>query len=282
MRIHTCGIIGAGQMGGGIAQTAAAARLDVVLCDLAEPQLTKAVAGIEKRLERAVAKERMTRDDAAALLERVTTSAELSALADCDIVIEAITENEAVKVGVLGQVDRLLKPEALLASNTSSISITKLGAATSRPDRVIGMHFMNPVPVMKLVEVIRGLETSEETFELTRILAERMGKTVVVSRDIPGFVVNRILIPMINEAVFALYEGIASAADIDAAMKLGTNQPMGPLELADFIGLDTVLAIAEVLHDGLGDPKYRPCPLLRQYVAAGRLGRKTGRGFHLY
>ena len=213
---------------------------------------------------------------------RILTSSDISSLADCDMVIEAVTENEALKIKVLQLIDELLRPEAILASNTSSISITTLAAATSRPQKFIGMHFMNPVPVMKLVEVIRGLETSDETYEITRILAERLGKTVVVARDFPGFIVNRVLIPMINEAIYALYEGIASAEDIDAAMKLGTNQPMGPLTLADFIGLDTVLAIAEVLHDGLGDPKYRPCPLLRQYVAAGRLGRKVGRGFHRY
>ncbi len=282
MRIRTVGIVGAGQMGAGIAQVAAAARLDVVLQDISEAQLSRALSGITKSCDKFVEKDKMSPDDRDAVLERITTTTELGALADCEIVIEAVSEREEVKVEVLRAIDAIANPQAILASNTSSISITKLAAATGRADRFIGMHFMNPVPLMKLVEVIRGLETSDATFELTRILAERLGKSVVVGKDFPGFIVNRILIPMLNEAVYALYEGVASAEDIDTAMKLGTNQPMGPLTLADFIGLDTVLAICEVLHQGLGDPKYRPCPLLRQYVAAGRLGKKSGRGFFNY
>jgi 3-hydroxybutyryl-CoA dehydrogenase len=280
--IQTVGVLGAGQMGAGIAQVAAMSGYDVVLSDISQSQLERAKAGMEKSLSKLVAKERISAADKDAALARVTLATEMSAHSGSDIVIEAVTEHEPLKLQLLSQLDAVLGPDAILASNTSSISITRLAATTSRAERFIGMHFMNPVPIMKLVEVIRGLETSDETYEATRRLAEAMGKTVVVAQDFPGFIVNRILIPMLNEAVYALYEGVASAEDIDAAMKLGTNQPMGPLTLADFIGLDTVLAIAEVLHDGLGDSKYRPCPLLRQYVDAGRLGRKAGRGFFDY
>lgn len=282
MTIQTVGVLGAGQMGAGIAQVAAMSGYDVVLTDISQAQLDRAMAGMEKSLKKLVAKERLSAADKEATLARLSLGTEMSAHSGSDIVVEAVTEHEPLKIQLLTQLDAVLGPEAILASNTSSISITRLAAATERAERFIGMHFMNPVPIMKLVEVIRGLETSDETYEATRALAEAMGKTVVVAQDFPGFIVNRVLIPMLNEAVFALYEGVASAEDIDAAMKLGTNQPMGPLTLADFIGLDTVLAIAEVLHDGLGDSKYRPCPLLRQYVDAGRLGRKAGRGFFDY
>jgi 3-hydroxybutyryl-CoA dehydrogenase len=282
VEIRTVGVLGAGQMGAGIAQVAAMSGHDVILTDIAEAQLERARAGIDKSLSKLVAKERISADAREAALGRLTLGTEMASHRASDLVVEAVTENESLKLKLLGQLDALMTPEAILATNTSSISITRLAASTNRAERFIGMHFMNPVPIMKLVEVIRGLETSDATYASTRALAETMGKAVVVSQDFPGFIVNRVLIPMLNEAVFALYEGVASAEDIDAAMKLGTNQPMGPLTLADFIGLDTVLAIAEVLHDGLGDPKYRPCPLLRQYVDAGRLGRKAGRGFFDY
>ncbi len=282
MAIEQVGVLGAGQMGAGIAQVAAMSGYKVVLTDISEEQLKRALAGMDKSLSKLVAKERISADAKDAALARIVTSTDMNAHANADIVVEAVTEQESLKVQLLKQLDEVLAPEAILASNTSSISITRLAAATQRAERFIGMHFMNPVPIMKLVEVIRGLETTDATYAATRELAEAMGKTVVVAQDFPGFIVNRVLIPMLNEAVFALYEGVASAEDIDAAMKLGTNQPMGPLTLADFIGLDTVLAIAEVLHVGLGDSKYRPCPLLRQYVDAGRLGRKVGRGFFDY
>ncbi|MGB0589962.1 MAG: 3-hydroxybutyryl-CoA dehydrogenase [Myxococcota bacterium] len=282
MAIQTVGVLGAGQMGAGIAQVAAMSGYDVILTDISQAQLDRAQAGMEKSLSKLVSKERISAADKDAALARVMMGTAMSAHSASDIVIEAVTEHEPLKLKLLAELDAVLGSEAILASNTSSISITRLAATTSRAERFIGMHFMNPVPIMKLVEVIRGLETSDATYEATRTLAEAMGKTVVVAQDFPGFIVNRILIPMLNEAVYALYEGVASAEDIDAAMKLGTNQPMGPLTLADFIGLDTVLAIAEVLHNGLGDSKYRPCPLLRQYVDAGRLGRKVGRGFFDY
>ena len=282
MTLRTIGVMGSGQMGAGIAQVAALSGYDVVLHDISEPALEKALSDIERRLDRMVQREKIAQEEKAASLARLSTSAAIEGLGACELAIEAVTENLSVKQGVLAAADRVLEPRAILASNTSSISITKLAAGSSRSERFIGMHFMNPVPIMKLVEVIRGLETTDETFSEVEAAAEKMGKTVVCSQDYPGFIVNRILIPMINEAVFALYEGLATAEDIDAAMKLGTNQPMGPLTLADFIGLDTVLAIAEVLHEGLGDSKYRPCPLLRNYVAAGRLGKKSGRGFFDY
>ena len=280
--ITSCGVVGSGQMGSGIAQVAAMAGMDVVLTDISSAQLERALAGIDKSLSKLVHKEKISAELREQSLARIVTSSDTGALANADLVIEAATEDEGLKGKIFRQLDEVARDGAILASNTSSISITRLAAVTRRPEAFIGMHFMNPVPLMKLVEVIRGLETSDATHQATCEAAERMGKTVVVARDMPGFIVNRVLIPMLNEAVFALFEGIASAEDIDAAMKLGTNQPMGPLTLADFIGLDTVLAIAEVLHEGLGDPKYRPCPLLRQYVDAGRLGRKSGRGFFTY
>ena len=282
MTIETIGVVGAGQMGAGIANVAAAVGIRVLLADADLARAEAGKAGIVKRYTRAVTKGRMSQDDADAAAARITAVADLTAMSTADLVVEAVSENEGLKDKIFRQLDEVCGPDAILASNTSSIPITRMGAKTSRPDRFIGMHFMNPVPVMKLVEVIRGLATSDATYEAVKGLAERMGKTTVVSRDMPGFIVNRILMPMINEAVVALYEGIGDATDIDAAMKLGTNQPMGPLTLADFIGLDTCLAIMEVLHQGTGDSKYRPCPLLRQYVEAGWLGRKSGRGFHDY
>ena len=280
--IQTIGVLGAGQMGNGIAQVAAAAGLQVVMVDLNQDACARGVATINKSLDRLVRKERITAEEKDGIVGRISTSTEVSAFADCDLVVEAVTENMDVKREVLRSLDEVCKPDAILASNTSSISITWLAAQTSRPDKVVGMHFMNPVPIMKLVELIRGLATSDETYEATKNLAESMGKSTVVSADYPGFIVNRILMPMINEACYVLMEGIATPEDIDAGMKLGTNQPMGPLALADLIGLDTCLAIMEVLHEGLGDSKYRACPLLRQYVFAGYLGRKSGRGFYNY
>ena len=280
--ISEIGVVGAGQMGHGIAQVAAMSGYSVILNDRDEPALTGAMASIEKSLSKLAAKERITEELRQQSLERLSTTTDLSDFADCDLIVEAIVENEEAKAGLLQTLDGIAKDEAILASNTSSISITRLAAATSRPDRVIGMHFMNPVPIMKLVELIDGLATSEETSATVRAVTESMGKTPVISADSPGFLVNRILMPMINEAVFALHEGIGTAKDIDQAMKLGTNQPMGPLTLADFIGLDTCLSIMEVLHENLGDSKYRPCPLLRTYVDAGWLGRKAGRGFYSY
>jgi 3-hydroxybutyryl-CoA dehydrogenase len=277
------GVVGAGQMGNGIAHVAAAAGLDVVLQDISDAQLERARATIDKNLGRMVRKERITADEAAATMRRISTTTNVGDLRGCDLVVEAATENVDLKFKIFQGLSESLGDSCILATNTSSISVTAIAARTTRPDRVIGMHFMNPVPVMKLVEIIPGLATSAETTADVVALAERLGKTTVLSRDMPGFIVNRVLMPYINEAVFALYEGIGSAEDIDTAMKLGTNVPMGPLTLADFIGLDTCLAIMEVLHDGMGgDSKYRPCPLLRKYVEAGWLGRKAGRGFYTY
>ena len=275
-------MIGAGQMGAGIAQVAARAGYRVLLNDIKDEFVNKGLGVIRKNLERDVAKGRLTAGDMEETLSRLRPSVSLADAGTADMAVEAATENMAVKSAVFRELDRILPPEAILASNTSSLPITELAAVTGRPDRVIGMHFMNPVPVMKLVEVIGGLATSQETCDRVVAAAERMGKTAVLVKDAPGFVANRVLLPMINEAVFAVWEGTATVEAVDTVMKLGANHPMGPLALADLIGLDTCLAIMEVLHRGFGDPKYRPCPLLRQYVAAGWLGRKSGRGFYSY
>jgi len=269
-------------MGGGIAQVAAQAGLDVVMFDATADLATKAKARIADVLGKLVAKAKLDAPSRDQAIERLHPASDYAALAQCDFVVEAAPEIEALKLKIFAEVDRVARPEAILASNTSSISITKIGAGTRRPDKVIGMHFMNPVPLMKLVEVVRGLPTSDATYHATVALAERFGKTTIAARDIPGFIVNRVLIPLLNEASYALYEGLGTVEDIDKGVKLGLNHPMGPLELADLIGLDTCLAIAEVLHNELGDDKYRPCPLLRQYVAAGWFGRKVGRGFYTY
>ncbi len=280
--IETIGVVGAGTMGNGIAQVAARAGHRVVLRDVSAEFLERGMKAINSSLQRDVDKERLSEDEKRAIVARIETTTETEALSGADFIVEAVTENYDVKSEVFRALDRLAKPEAILASNTSSISITKLAAATRRPEKVIGMHFMNPVPVMKLVEVIRGIATSDETWERTRALTGKLGKTALECNDSPGFVSNRVLMPMINEAVFALHEGVATRESIDGIMKLGMNHPMGPLTLADFIGLDVCLAILNVLHTELGDPKYRPCPLLRRYVDAGWLGRKTGRGFYEY
>ncbi|MBT1076553.1 3-hydroxybutyryl-CoA dehydrogenase [Geobacter grbiciae] len=280
--VSKIGVLGAGQMGSGIAHVLAQQGIEVVLFDIAEAQLAKAVTGIEKNLERQAKKGQLESAAIPAIIGRIRTTQDMEDLADCDMAIEAVTEKEALKLEIFRKLDGIVKAGAILASNTSSIPITRIAAVTGRPDKVIGMHFMNPVPVMQLVEVIRGLATSDETFAATTALVARLGKETAVSADYPGFIVNRILIPMINEAAFALFEGIATVEDIDKGMKLGTNQPMGPLTLADFIGLDTCLAIMNVLHEGFKDSKYRPCPLLVKMVEAGYLGRKTGRGFYTY
>lgn len=276
------GILGAGQMGAGIAQTAAQSGFKVTLADRDLETATRGKESISRQLRKQVEKGKLTESEQKQILDRIQLAQNLKGLNQCDLVIEAVTEKPDLKFEIFRQLDDACPSHTLLASNTSSISITAIAAQTRRPTQVAGMHFMNPVPVMKLIEGIRGLQTSDATFQSVRHFAEQMGKTFVESKDQPGFAVNRILMPMINEAITALHEGIASIEDIDTAMKLGTNQPMGPLTLADFIGLDTCLAIMEVLHHGLGDSKYRPSPLLRQYVAAGWLGKKTGRGFYIY
>ena len=282
MAINVLGVVGSGQMGSGIAQVAAMCGLSVVMNDIKDEFVDRGYKTIEGSLGRLVKKEKITADEQQSVLSRIEASTSLEDMIRADYVVEAATENEPLKLKIFENLDEVCNPEAILASNTSSISITKIAAATKRPEKVIGMHFMNPVPMMKLVEIINGLATGEETTRITQDLAIKMGKTPVPANDFPGFVANRILMPMINEAVYALYEGVGEAKDIDEIMKLGMNHPMGPLALADLIGLDTCLAILEVLHKGLGDSKYRACPLLRKYVDAGWLGRKTGRGFYAY
>lgn len=282
LKIETIGVVGAGQMGRGIAQVAAMSGYKVIIFDVSPEGLKKGVDFIETQLKKGVEKGKWDESCVTNCMGAISTISDISGLKNCELLIEAATENKAIKFDIFKKLDEVAKDGAILATNTSSISITEIAAVTKRPHLVAGMHFMNPVPVMKLVEGIRGLDTSDETFNTVAAVAEKMGKVFVRANDVPGFAVNRILMPMINEAVYALYEGVATASDLDQAMKLGTNQPMGPLELADFIGLDTCLAIMNVLHEGLGDTKYRPCPLLKKYVLAGRMGKKSGRGFYEY
>jgi 3-hydroxybutyryl-CoA dehydrogenase len=282
MDIKTFGVIGAGQMGNGIAQVAAASGLNVIMNDIKTEFVEKGMATITKNLTRSVEKGKLSEEEKNATLARIQTSIDIKDVAGADFLVEAATENEPIKFQIFKNLDEICNPDVILATNTSSIPIGRIGAQTRRPDKVIGMHFMNPVPVMKLVEVIRGLTTSEETFQTTWDLSIKFGKTPAEANDFPGFIANRILMPMINEAVYCLFQGVGTAENIDTVMKLGMNHPMGPLALADLIGLDTCLAIMETLYNGFKDSKYRPCPLLRKYVEAGWLGRKTGRGFYEY
>lgn len=282
MDISTVGIVGAGQMGNGIAHVFALSGYQVLLNDISQDGLEKAVATIRKNLDRQVSKEKISQDEMDATMGRITTTLALQDLGQCDLVIEAATEREEIKDAIFAKLQPHLKPTTILTSNTSSISITRLASRTDRPEKFMGFHFMNPVPVMQLVELIRGIATDEETYQTLLNVVESLGKVAASAEDFPGFIVNRILVPMINEAVYTLYEGVGSVTSIDQSLKLGANQPMGPLELADFIGLDTCLAIMNVLYDGLADTKYRPCPLLTKYVEAGWLGRKSKRGFYDY
>jgi len=282
MQVGKLGVVGAGQMGQGIAQVAAQSGLDVIIVDAAPDFAQAGIGKIKKQLDRLVEKGKMEAAARDATMSHLKSGSQHSDLAACDVVIEAAPEKEEIKLAIFKSLGEVCKDDAILASNTSSISITKIAASSGRPDRVVGMHFMNPVPLMKLVEIVRGLPTSQSTVDTVMELAKRFGKTTIGARDIPGFIVNRMLLPLLNEACYGLYEGLGTAADIDTGVRLGLNHPMGPLELADLIGLDTCLAIAEVLHRELGDDKYRPCPLLRQYVAAGWLGKKVARGFYEY
>ncbi len=282
MEIQKIGIVGAGQMGNGIAHVCALAGYDILMTDMSQDALDSATALIGKNLERQVSREKISNDDMTHAIGRIKTTLKLPDLGQTDLVIEAATEREAIKTAIFEDLIPHLKPNTILTSNTSSISITRLASRTDRPEKFMGFHFMNPVPVMQLVELIRGIATDEETFKACHKVVDRLGKTAATAEDFPGFIVNRILMPMINEAVYTLYEGVGSVQSIDVSLRLGANHPMGPLELADFIGLDTCLAIMNVLHDGLADTKYRPCPLLTKYVEAGWLGRKSGRGFYDY